>query len=66
LDFVTADANARGWVAPYVADQLLLGRGSTGLRELDHQIRRRILGSPRSARSSRSRLLKRLHSWGYR
>jgi hypothetical protein len=60
------DPSARGWVATYVADQFLLGHGSAGLRELDRQIRRGILGSPRSARAYRSRLLRRLHRWGYR
>jgi hypothetical protein len=53
--------NAGGWVASYVADQYLLGHGSTGLRELDRQIKRGIL-----AKAFRSTLLRRLHGWGYR
>jgi hypothetical protein len=53
--------NARGWVATYVADQLVLGHGSTGLRELDRQVKRGIV-----TRSFKTSLLKRLHRWGYR
>jgi hypothetical protein len=56
-----ANPSARGWVATYVADQIVLGRRSTGLRELDRQIKRRIV--PRSFRAS---LLRRLQHWGYR
>jgi hypothetical protein len=61
-----ADPNARGWLATYVADESLLGRGATGLGELTRQSGRGILGSPRAARAYRSRLLRRLHAWGYR
>jgi hypothetical protein len=55
------DANARGWVATYVADQYLLGRGSTGTRELDAQVRRGIV-----TKASRASILRLLHSWHYR
>jgi hypothetical protein len=56
-----ANPSARGWVATYVADQIVLGKRSTGLRELDRQIKRKIV--PRSFKSS---LLRRLNRWGYR
>ena len=60
------DPDGGGFVAAYVADQFLLGHGSTGLRELDHQIARGILGKPKAAKAYRSRLLKLLHRYGYR
>jgi hypothetical protein len=60
------DDDAGGFVAAYVADQFLLGHGSTGLRELDRQISRGILGKPKAAKAYRSRLLKLLHRYGYR
>jgi hypothetical protein len=56
-----ANPNARGWVATYVADQMVLGKRSTGLRELDRQVKRHIVTS-----SFRTSLLKRLKRWGYR
>jgi hypothetical protein len=56
-----ANFNARGWVATYVADQMVLGKRSTGLRELDKQVKRKIVTS-----SFRTSLLKRLKRWGYR
>jgi VCBS repeat protein len=52
-----AGSDRRGYAATYVADEYLLGRGATGLRELE----RRKLG-----RSFRTSLLKRLHRYGYR
>jgi hypothetical protein len=58
--------DAGGFVAAYVADQLLLKHGPTGLRELDKQIKRGILGSPKAAKRYRARLLKLLHRFGYR
>lgn len=58
--------DAGGVVAGYVADQYLLGHGSTGLRELDRQIRRGILGTPKQAKAYRKRLLGVLHRYGYR
>ena len=60
------DDDAGGFVAAYVADQLLLKHGSTGLRELDKQIKRGILGSPKAAKRYRKRLLTLLHRYGYR
>jgi hypothetical protein len=56
-----ANPSARGWVATYVADQIVLGKRSTGLRELDRQVKRKIVSS-----SFRTSLLKRLKRWGYR
>ena len=56
-----ANFNARGWVATYVADQMVLGKRSTGLKELDRQVKRKIVTS-----SFRTSLLKRLKRWGYR
>ncbi len=56
-----ANRSARGWVATYVADQIVLGHRSTGLRELDRQVKRGIV-----TRSFKSSLLRRLKSWGYR
>jgi hypothetical protein len=60
------DGESRGAVAAYVADEYLLGRGAIGVRELDRDIARRLLGSPRSARAYRARLLRVLHTFGYR
>jgi hypothetical protein len=55
-----------GVISAYVADQYLLGRGKVGLRELDRQARRGILGTPRQAKAFRKRLLGFLHRFGYR
>lgn len=60
------DRGSRGVIAAYVADQYLLGHGSTGLKELDRQIRRGVLGSAKSAKAYRSKLLRLLHDCGYR
>jgi hypothetical protein len=60
------DDDAGGFVAAYVADQFLLKKGAAGLRELDKQIKRGILGSPKAAKRYRARLLKLLHKFGYR
>jgi len=54
-------ANARGWVAAYVADQYLLGHGATGVRELDAQVKRGIVTT-----ASRTSILRLLHTWHYR
>jgi hypothetical protein len=59
-------AGAGGFVAAYVADQFLLERGATGLRQLDRQIARGILGRPQAAGAYRRRLLTLLHRYGYR
>jgi hypothetical protein len=57
----------RGVVAAYVADQYLLGRGKVGLRELDRQAARGILGKTKaSVRAWRASLLRTLHHYGYR
>jgi hypothetical protein len=56
-----ANRSARGWVAAYVADQIVLGKRSTGLKELDRQVKRKIV-----SKSFKSSLLRRLKSWGYR
>jgi hypothetical protein len=64
--FHRGDVNAGGFVAAYVADQYLLENGRAGLRELDRQIRRGILGTPRQAKAYRKRLLWLLHRFGYR
>jgi hypothetical protein len=56
-----ASPSARGWVATYVADEIVLGKRSTGLRELDRQVKRHIVTS-----SFRTSLVKRLKRWGYR
>jgi hypothetical protein len=57
---------SQGLAVSYVADEYLLGRGRVGVRELDHQIARGILGQPRAARSFRHRLLRALSRIGYR
>jgi hypothetical protein len=57
---------AGGVVSAYVADQYLLGRGSVGLKELDHQIKTGRLGSKKRAAAFRKSLLARLHRYGYR
>ena len=56
-----ASSSARGWIATYVADEMVLGKRSTGLKELDRQVKRKIVTS-----SFRTSLLKRLKRWGYR
>jgi hypothetical protein len=58
--------SARTYLSEYVADQYLLGRGAAGLKELDKQIERGILGKPRQAASFRRALLRRLERFGYR
>jgi hypothetical protein len=60
------DPASRGVIAAYVADQYLLGRGSTGLKELDRQIKRGVLGGAKSAKAYRTKLLRTLHRFGYR
>jgi hypothetical protein len=55
------DPDARGVVSAYVADQFLLGRERTGLRELDRLVARRVV-SPAFKR----RLLRTLDRYGYR
>ncbi|MDA0161720.1 hypothetical protein OM076_15710 [Solirubrobacter ginsenosidimutans] len=60
------DRSSRGVIAAYVADQYLLGHGSTGLKELDRQIKRGVLGSKASAKTYRSKLLRLLRDYGYR
>jgi hypothetical protein len=53
-------------ITSYVADQYLLGHGSTGLRELDRQIRNGKLGSAATAKRFRRHLLATLKADGYR
>jgi hypothetical protein len=60
------DRASRGVLAAYVADEYRLGRGSTGLKELDRQIKRGVLGGSSSAKAYRSKLLRALHQFGYR
>jgi hypothetical protein len=60
------DPDGGGFVAAYVADQFLLEHATAGYRELDKQIKRGILGSPKAAKRYRARLLKLLHRYGYR
>jgi hypothetical protein len=66
--FKAGDAfvDAGGVVSAYVADQYLLGRSKVGLKELDHQIARGILGTRKQGRAYRKRLLGFLHKFGYR
>jgi hypothetical protein len=68
-EFMRSDGltQARGVVATYVADQYLLGRGKVGLRELDRQAARGVLGrTAKQVRSWRRNLLGVLHEYGYR
>ena len=57
---------AAGLAVSYVADEYLLGRGRVGLRELDRQITRGVLGKPAKAQALRRRLLRALTRYGYR
>jgi hypothetical protein len=50
-----------GPLAAYVADQYLLGRGSSGLKELDRQTKRGLV-----KKAFRKRLLSMLDRYGYR
>jgi hypothetical protein len=59
-------SDARSVVGAYVADQYLLGRGGAGLKVLDKQIERGILGKPRAAQRFRKKLLADLRRYGYR
>jgi hypothetical protein len=65
-DAVALGLDERGILAAYVADEYLLGHGSTGLRELDGQMAHHKLGSAAAARAYRARLLGLLHVLGYR
>lgn len=60
------DLGSRGVIGAYVADQYLLGHGSTGVKELDRQVARGVLGGPATAKAYRRRLLRLLHEYGYR
>ena len=60
------DDDGEGYISAYVADQLMLGHGSVGLREFDRQVRRGVLGSAKHAKRFRTRMLKVLHKYGYR
>jgi hypothetical protein len=60
-EFKRGSHDGGGPVAAYVADQYLLGRPATGLKELDRQTKRGIV-----ARSFRKRVLSLLHRYGYR
>jgi hypothetical protein len=55
--------DGRSVVAAYVADQILLGRGTDGRRVLRRQEARGTLGARRGAAAT---LLRRLRGWGYR
>jgi hypothetical protein len=58
---------ARGVVAAYVADEYLLGRGEVGLREIDRQAARGLIGkTAKQVRAWRKQLLRDLHKFGYR
>jgi hypothetical protein len=59
-------SDARTVVGTYVADQFLLGRSDVGIRELDKQTARGILGTPKAAQRFRRRLLVALKRYGYR
>jgi hypothetical protein len=53
--------DVRGVLAAYVADQYLLGRGSVGTAEVDHQRRK-----GRVSKGFKKLLPKQLKAWGYR
>ncbi len=61
-----ADVFAKVYVGSYVAEEYLLGHGSVGLKELDRQAKRGVLGKPASVRKFRKRLLTLLDRYGYR
>lgn len=58
--------SARSYVSEYVADEFLLGRGQAGLKELDEQGARGVLGSPEQVKAFRRSLLRKLDRFGYR
>jgi hypothetical protein len=58
--------SARSYVSEYVADEFLLGRGKAGLKELDKQSARGVLGKPKEAKAFRRSLLRKLDRFGYR
>jgi hypothetical protein len=61
-----ADAFSKIYVGSYVAEEFMLGRGKVGLKEFDRQAKRGTLGSPKSAKKFRKRLLRLLDQYGYR
>jgi hypothetical protein len=60
------DPLAPGTLGTYVADQYLLGQGARGLRVLDRQLARGVIGDARHTRAYRRTLLARLGRYGYR
>ncbi len=60
------DFSAPHVIGAYVADEYLLGRGSVGLKEMDKQLARHVVGSPKASKRFRAKLLTLLHRNGYR
>jgi hypothetical protein len=60
------DFSAPHVLGAYVADEYLLGRGAAALRELDKQLARGVVGSPKESKTYRRKLLTLLHRTGYR
>jgi hypothetical protein len=60
------DFSAPHVLGAYVADEYLLGHGTAALRELDKQLARGVVGSPKASKTYRRRLLALLHRTGYR
>jgi hypothetical protein len=65
-DLKKNDPSAEAALATYVADLHLLGRGRAALRDLDSELARGVVGSPKKSRAFRARLLTRLKRYGYR
>ncbi len=65
-DLKDADAYSKMYVGSYVAEEFMLGRGKIGLKEIDRQAKRGTLGSAKSVKKFRKRLLRLLDQYGYR
>ena len=61
-----SDDLAAAALGTYVADQYLLGHGAKGLRVLDRQLARGVIGNVKQSGAYRRTLLAQLHRYGYR
>ena len=65
VDLGVAGRGARG-ADGAAADQYLLGQGATGLKRLDRELARGVIGTPKQSRAYRRKLLALLARYGYR
>jgi hypothetical protein len=65
-DLKRHDSSAPSALGAYVAAQYLVGHGKAGLKVLDRELARGVIGGPKASRAYRRKLLKLLHRYGYR